>query len=61
MNIEVFYSKKTDDWKTPSELYKVLMDKGYIDPCPYQAKEDGLKKQYFAKKTFYKSSILKNE
>ena len=45
-DIKVFYSKKTDDWKTPEKLYKVLMEKGYLDPCPYQSKEDGLKKDY---------------
>ena len=58
MNIDVFYSKKTDDWKTPSKLYQALVNNGYIDPCPFQSKEDGLRKEYFAKKTFYQSSIL---
>lgn len=42
MNIDVFYSNKTDDWKTPSSLYERLMKLGYYDPCPYQSKEDNL-------------------
>jgi site-specific DNA-methyltransferase (adenine-specific) len=46
MNIKVFYSKKTDDWRTPENLYNALMDRGYLDPCPYQAKENGLWKDY---------------
>lgn len=33
---------KTDDWKTPKEIYKKFMDMGYFDPCPYQANFDGL-------------------
>ena len=45
-NINVFYSKKSDDWRTPEKLYNALMEKGYIDPCPYKAKENGLEKEY---------------
>ena len=45
-NIEVFYSKKSDDWRTPSDLYKAFMDNGYIDPCPYQSEFNGLEKDY---------------
>lgn len=42
MSIEVFYSKRTDDWRTPSYLYWKLMKLGYYDPCPYQATFNGL-------------------
>lgn len=49
-DIKVMFSKNTDDWKTPSELYEVLMKKGWLDPCPYQSKIDGLQK----------TTILKN-
>lgn len=51
-DIKVFYSKKTDDWRTPSELYKAFMEKGYIDPCPYQSKENNLGKIYKHSKIF---------
>ena len=53
MNIKVMFSKNSDDWKTPNVLYKTLMEKGYIDPCPYQAKEDGLQKKLFYEKALY--------
>ena len=52
MNIEVFYSKKSDDWKTPSDIYKVFMDKGFIDPCPYKSTFDGLKRNYENQRLF---------
>ena len=52
MNLEVMYSKKSDDWKTPAELYNALSNSGYLDPCPYQAKEDGLIKNYHGNKLF---------
>ena len=42
MSIKVFYSKNTDDWRTPSFLYDRLMVLGYYDPCPYQATFNGL-------------------
>ena len=42
MSIEVFYSKNTDDWKTPSSLYNKMMSLNYFDPCPYQSTFDGL-------------------
>ena len=46
MNIEVFYSKKTDDWRTPSSLYRRMMDLGYHDPCPYRSDKDGLSAEW---------------
>ena len=51
-NINVFYSKKSDDWKTPSILYNAFMDSGFIDPCPYQSEIDGLNIDYENKKLF---------
>lgn len=35
---DVFFSKKTDDWATPSEIYDTFMSFGFYDPCPYQSK-----------------------
>ena len=42
--IKLFGSKKTDNWRTPPELYEEL-DKEFnfnFDPCPINPTEDGL-------------------
>lgn len=36
------FSKKSDNWKTPSEIYKRFIDWGYYDPCPTNPDFDGL-------------------
>lgn len=41
-NLNVFYSRKSDDWKTPSKLYNAFIKTNYIDPCPYQSINNGL-------------------
>lgn len=46
------FSRASDDWKTPGNLYRAFMEAGFIDPCPYQATEDGLKTIYEDKKLF---------
>lgn len=33
---------KSDDWKTPSEIYRHFIEKGYFDPCPYKSDFNGL-------------------
>lgn len=38
---EVF-SHNTDDWRTPSDIYKYFIDNGYVDPCPFKSKTDNL-------------------
>ena len=40
---KVLVSRKSDDWKTPSDIYEVIMYLGFYDPCPYQSTFDGLK------------------
>ncbi len=43
--IQLFQSKKTDDWQTPKELFN-LLNKEFnfdFDPCPFQSTFDGLK------------------
>lgn len=42
--IALFGSKKTDDWRTPPDLYKKLDDEFHFDfvPCPFQSTFDGL-------------------
>lgn len=41
-DINVMFSKNTDDWKTPSDLYKCFMDNGWIDTFPFQSTYDEL-------------------
>lgn len=43
--IELFSSKKSDDWATPQWLYKELDNEFHFnfDPCPLNAQFDGLK------------------
>ena len=33
---------KTDDWRTPSNLYREFIENDYFDPCPLHASFDGL-------------------
>lgn len=42
MNLKGWYSHATDNWRTPSSLYNKMLELGYFDPCPIEAKEDGL-------------------
>ena len=51
-NINVFYSKKSDDWRTPSDIYLAYMEKGFLDPCPYQSKVNGLLYDFCDSKLF---------
>lgn len=46
------FSHKTDDWKTPYEIYHAFMFKGYVDCFPYQSKYDELEKEYEGKNLF---------
>lgn len=41
-NIKACLSCKSDEWATPSRLYKRYMDSGYFDPCPLNHNFDGL-------------------
>ena len=42
MKIDACLTSKTDDWKTPTSIYKKFMKNGYFDPCPFQSTFDGL-------------------
>jgi 16S rRNA G966 N2-methylase RsmD len=44
--IKLMFSKKSDDWATPSKLYKQFIDNGYFDPCPLHSKTDNLNNLY---------------
>ena len=36
------FSKKSDDWSTPRDIYEKFINDGYIDPCPLHSEEDNL-------------------
>ena len=40
---KVLFSRKSDNWATPNEIYNHYMSKGYFDPCPLNNDFDGLK------------------
>lgn len=42
MKSNIVFSKKSDNWKTPTLLYNSYMKSGYFDPCPYNSEFDGL-------------------
>ncbi len=51
MNCKGVFSKQSDLWKTPSNIYKHFMEDGYFDPCPANPTFDGLSIQW-KKKNF---------
>lgn len=40
---KVLYSRKSDEWETPKEIYNKFIENEYFDPCPINHKKDGLK------------------
>ena len=52
MNLKGCFSKETDNWKTPSNLYNFFIECGYIDTFPYKAEYDEFEKNYFNEKLF---------
>lgn len=52
MNLKGCFSKKTDDWRTPSDLYHKYIDNGFIDCFPFMADYDEFKVIYSRKKLF---------
>ena len=49
MNLSGCFSKETDNWKTPSTLYKFFMNAGYIDTFPYMSNYDEFEKTILMK------------
>lgn len=45
-NIKACFSKETDNWKTPTELYNAFINKEYIDCFKYKDKENQYIKNY---------------
>ena len=45
---ETLFSKKTNDWATPKDLYDQYMSMGAFDPCPLKPITDGLAMEWEA-------------
>lgn len=60
-DITVFYSKNTDDWKTPSKLYEFFINNNYIDVAPFQSNEDYLIKEFHDQKLYCNPPYSKNK
>jgi DNA N-6-adenine-methyltransferase (Dam). len=39
----ILFSKNSDNWRTPENLYKKYIEDDYFDPCPLNSNFDGLK------------------
>ena len=50
-NTKGLLTSNKQDWKTPKNIYDVYMKLGYFDPCPTDAKFDGLNIEW-GKKNF---------
>ena len=61
-NISVCYSHKSDDWKTPTNLYNYLINHDYIDLFPFQSKDNQFELLYKNQKLYINPpfSKLKN-
>ena len=68
---KVLFSKESDNWKTPPEIYNYYMKNEFFDPCPYMSEFDGLNIEWKDKnfvnppyskiKEFVDKSIKENE
>lgn len=52
MNKGACFSHNTDDWRTPSDLYHLYIDAGFIDCFPYKADYDEFKRIYICQRLF---------
>lgn len=51
-NEKVMFSKNSDNWKTPTNIYNAFMQKGYRDCFQYQSKENELNNLYIEQRLF---------
>ena len=51
-NLKGCYSHKSDDWKTPSDLFNEFMNDGFIDCFQFNSSFDEFEKEYKNKKLF---------
>lgn len=45
-NLKGCFSHESDNWRTPSELYKAFMELGFVDCFPYKSDVDEFSKNY---------------
>lgn len=45
-DLSVMFSKHSDHWKTPKDLYHLFIDQGFVDPCPLYCETDNLNKDF---------------
>lgn len=43
MKSNIVFSKESDHWETPKDIYNYFIKKKYIDPCPFHSEVDNLK------------------
>ena len=62
MNIKACLSSNSDNWRTPENIYKEFMNKGYIDTFKFLSEEDELLNNYRNNKLFVNPpfSIMEN-
>ena len=53
MKSDIVFSKESDHWKTPIEIYNHFINKKYIDPCPFHCEMDNLKNDLGGGKFIY--------
>ena len=51
-DIKACLTHKTDNWKTPTEIYNRFMELGYKDTFKYESKENELENNYYNEKLF---------
>jgi len=51
-NINACLSHKTDDWKTPTDIYEAFMKNNFVDCFKYQSNENELENDYENQKLF---------
>ena len=39
---KILYSRKSDNWKTPKNIYDQFINDGFFDPCPLNSNFNGL-------------------
>lgn len=46
MNNKLMFSKESDHWSTPKNIYDRFMSLGFVDPCPLHSQKDNLKEDF---------------
>lgn len=52
MNLDVCFSSNTDNWRTPSNLYNLFINNGYLDLFPFNCSYDQFHILYMFEKLY---------